>query len=117
VATRSRTYTVQTIPEENAMPERCTPNLSAALPGAPRHGRRAALLALLLLLLPALSQGQEPDASLQLCRKLQQQIERLDDRRQHGASASQMDRWKRQRRELKDRFNALRCRHWGNQLR
>ncbi|MCR9183941.1 MAG: hypothetical protein NXH81_00945 [Halieaceae bacterium] len=100
------------------MTEPCTPYFSAALPYALRRGCRAApLLALLLLLLPALSQGQEPDASLQLCRTLQQQIERLDDRRQHGASASQMDRWKRQRRAIKDRFNALRCRHWGNQLR
>ncbi|HBM84778.1 MAG TPA: hypothetical protein DD459_14000 [Halieaceae bacterium] len=99
------------------MTERYTPCLPAALPAALRRGRRTTPLALLLLLLPALSQGQEPDASLQLCRKLQQQIERLDDRRQHGASASQMDRWKRQRREIKDRFNALRCRHWGNQLR
>ncbi len=98
------------------MTESCECYLPAALRGTLRRGRRAAPFALLLLL-PALSQGQEPDASLQLCRQLQQQIERLDDRRQHGASASQMDRWKRQRREIKDRFNALRCRHWGNRLR
>jgi len=80
-------------------------------------GPRALICAITLLLPPTIANAQEPEASLQTCRKLQQQIERLDDRRQHGASAAQMDRWKRQRSDLKDRFNALRCRHWGNQLR
>ncbi|MBM68648.1 MAG: hypothetical protein CME43_04125 [Haliea sp.] len=80
-------------------------------------GPRVLLCAVALLLPHASAGAQEPDASLETCRKLQQKIERLDDRRQHGASASQMDRWKRQRSDLKDRFNALRCRHWGNRLR
>ncbi|MEZ5556147.1 hypothetical protein [Haliea sp.] len=90
--------------------------ISHHLPGL-ATGPRALLCALSLLLPHAIAGAQEPGASLQTCRTLQQKIERLDDRRQHGASAGQMDRWKRQRSDLKNRFNALRCRHWGNRLR
>ncbi len=63
------------------------------------------------------SAAQEPDASLETCRQLQLQIERLDARRKGGGSVRKMDQWKRQRQVYKDQFDDLKCRHWGNRLR
>lgn len=61
--------------------------------------------------------AREPDASLDTCRQIKEKIERLDALRKGGGSAQKMDQWKRRRQVHKDEFDALRCRHWGNQLR
>jgi hypothetical protein len=90
---------------------------NTALRGTLQQKLVAIAIAALCTLPPFLAMGQEPNGDLQQCRSLQQKIERLDAQRKKGGSASQMDRWKRQRQGIKDEFNALRCRNWGNQLR
>ncbi|MEQ8802534.1 hypothetical protein [Haliea sp.] len=76
-----------------------------------------ALVATALAMVSTGAISQEADASLDTCRQLRDRIERLDARRKGGGSAQKMDQWKRQRQVYKDQFDALRCRHWGSQLR
>ncbi len=51
--------------------------------------------------------------SLEACKRLQSEIERYDDLRRKGGSASQMESWKKSRAKLEDKFRAGDCRRHG----
>ena len=56
------------------------------------------------------------NASLTQCRSLQKRIDKLNHKRRRGGNAKQMEGWKQQRRDTKERFKELRCKKWGYKL-
>lgn len=56
-------------------------------------------------------------ATLKECRQWKDEIEKYDELRSHGGSGSQMDTWKRSRRELEKRFRGGGCRYYRWELR
>ena len=56
------------------------------------------------------------EISLSDCQNLKDRIEQYDALRKRGASAQQMESWKRSREDLKDKFRRNHCRKWGSEL-
>ena len=61
--------------------------------------------------------GLEARGSLEQCQSLSRQLDRYQQLRRNGGSASQMNNWKRKIREITQRQHELDCKAWGNRAR
>lgn len=70
-----------------------------------------------MLLAAAVSSGAAPDNAIKHCQKLKDQIERYEQLRRKGGSGTDMDDWKRARRQLEKQFRDDRCRYYRYRLK
>lgn len=59
----------------------------------------------------------QDEQRVQRCQKLKTAIENYSEKRRAGGSVSQMDSWNRARREKKNEWHKLKCRHLKRQLK
>jgi len=71
--------------------------------------------AVLLLCMGSAQAGR--DQAVQQCQKLKDRIEQYDQLRRKGGSGSQMDAWKRARRNLEKEFRDRKCRYYRWELK
>ena len=81
------------------------------------HGRTVIVAAALLLVAGTAQQAPAQEASLRKCQALKSKVEQYIALRRKGGKASQMERWKRQRRESEEAFRRLDCSRYDSELR
>ncbi len=77
--------------------------------------KRTIALAALLISHNAPVAAQE--VSLAQCQQWQDKIDKYTELRREGGSSSQMDSWRKKRREYNDKFYKADCRKYGGKIR
>ncbi|PLW67072.1 hypothetical protein [Pseudohalioglobus lutimaris] len=70
-----------------------------------------------VVLVGVASMGWAAEPALQQCQKLKDKIEHYDQLRRKGGKGSEMDSWKRSRRELEKAFRAQGCHYYRRELK